>query len=164
MQDSSPLLAAAAAGQGSAVGALLSGGALIDAPDVTGVTAMMAAAAQGHVDCMQILLGFHAGKPCVNTSQGPQGPGGGVGALFHTLVSPIYAMPLHKWHYFFFLFSILPMTVSCIVLSFLGASSLFPAQQVLDSTLIPRMWSVLCQIKCFVDLRQHMITLTATHR
>jgi len=69
MQDSSPLLAAAAAGQGSAVGALLSGGALIDAPDVTGVTAMMAAAAQGHVDCMQILLGFHAGKPCANTSR-----------------------------------------------------------------------------------------------
>lgn len=65
MQDSSPLLAAAAAGQGSAVRALLSGGALIDAPDVTAVTAMMAAAAQGHVDCMQILLGFHAGKPCI---------------------------------------------------------------------------------------------------
>ncbi len=68
MQDSSPLLAAAAAGQGSAVGALLSGGALIDAPDVTGVTAMMAAAAQGHFECMQILLGFHAGKPYANTS------------------------------------------------------------------------------------------------
>ncbi len=68
MQDSSPLLAAAAAGQGSAVRALLSGGALIDAPDVTGVTAMMAAAAQGHVDCMQILLSFHAGKLCVHTS------------------------------------------------------------------------------------------------
>ena len=67
MQDSSPLLAAAAAGQGSAVRALLSGGALTDTPDVTGVTAMMAAAAQGHVDCMQILLSFHAGKLCVHT-------------------------------------------------------------------------------------------------
>ena len=89
MQDSSPLLAAAAAGQGSAVGALLSAGALIDAPDVTGVTAMMAAAAQGHVDCMQILLGFHAGKQALcKHSQGPQGPGG-VGHCF-THLSPIY--------------------------------------------------------------------------
>ena len=92
MQDSSPLLAAAAAGQGSAVGALLSAGALIDAPDVTGVTAMMAAAAQGHVDCMQILLGFHAGKPCVNTPRGLRAQGGW-GTVSHTC--PLYITPLH---------------------------------------------------------------------
>lgn len=69
MQDSSPLLAAAAAGQGSAVAALLTGGALPDAPDVTGVTAMMAAAAEGHVDCMRILLGFNAGKADMPSSK-----------------------------------------------------------------------------------------------
>ena len=69
LQDSSPLLAAASAGQGSAVGALLSGGALPDAPDVTGVTALMAAAGQGHLDCMDVLLGFDAGKAgfCITT-------------------------------------------------------------------------------------------------
>ena len=44
------------------MGALLSGGALPDAPDVTGVTALMAAAGQGHLDCMDVLLGFDAGK------------------------------------------------------------------------------------------------------
>ncbi len=44
------------------MGALLSGGALPDAPDVAGVTAMMAAAAHGHIDCMDVLLGFDAGK------------------------------------------------------------------------------------------------------
>jgi ankyrin repeat protein len=112
MQDSSPLLAAAAAGQGSAVGALLSGGALTDAPDVTGGTAMMAAAAQGHVDCMHILLGFHAGKPCVHT----------------------------------------PCDTSSHCAPIPWVCSLFPAKQDLGGKLIPRMWSIVSQIWCFVGL------------
>ena len=63
LQDSSPLLAAAAAGRGSAMRVLLSAGALPDAPDVTGAAALMVAAAHGHVACMELLLGFDAGKP-----------------------------------------------------------------------------------------------------
>ena len=56
------MLAAAAAGQGDAMQALLDGGALVDASSSTGETAMMAAASHGHVHCMEVLQAFSAGR------------------------------------------------------------------------------------------------------
>lgn len=62
LQDSSPLLVAAAAGQGSAAQALLAGGALVDATSSTGETAMIVAATHGHVQCMELLQACNAGR------------------------------------------------------------------------------------------------------
>ena len=62
LQDSAPLLVAAAAGQGQAAQALLAGGALVDAPSSTGGTAMIAAATDGHIQCMEVLQAHNAGR------------------------------------------------------------------------------------------------------
>lgn len=62
LQDSSPLLVAAAAGQAHTTQALLAGGALVDAPSSTGETAMIVAAAHGHVRCMAVLQAYNAGR------------------------------------------------------------------------------------------------------
>lgn len=62
LQDSTPLHAAVAAGQACAAEALLVGGALVDVCDAAGATALMVAAAQGHVGCMRVLHSYKASK------------------------------------------------------------------------------------------------------
>lgn len=67
MQELSPLLVAAEAGQESAITALLKGGALPNAPDFRGASPLMRAAGQGHCGCIKMLLAHGAGK-CSDTN------------------------------------------------------------------------------------------------
>ena len=71
MQESSPLLVAAEAGQESAITALLKGGALPNAPDFRGASPLMRAAGQGHCGCIEILLAHGAGKCSHTTTHSP---------------------------------------------------------------------------------------------
>lgn len=62
LQDSTPLLVAAAAGQAHTTQALLAGGALVDSPGSTGETALIVAATHGDIRCMAVLRAYNAGR------------------------------------------------------------------------------------------------------